>query len=308
MLAGTIWGAVILAPSALPEFSAVLISSMRFALYGLISLAAALPSARQLCRRLRRHDLWTLLRLAFTGNVLNYALLGASVQLSGVTTASLINGTMPLAITFLGRRDAGSLPVSRLKLPLLMVFLGVASVSILRSGQHAADSDGWAHLLGLACGFSAVASWSWYATHNARYLKQSAFNSAEWSTLQGITTGLVALIFGGLAWALFPNLVPSQIDASRWWAFFWVCGFLALCGSWIANALWNACSRRLPASLSAQMIVFETLAACFYGFLYEQRLPGLLEVASIALLAGGVACAARRHRLPAAAVAPPPVC
>jgi len=237
------------------------------------------------------------LRLSLTGNVLNYALLGASVQLSGVTAAALINGMMPVAITFLGRGDPGSLPLSKLKLPLLLVFLGIVSVSLEHSGARAAGTSLSSQLLGLACGFSGVVCWSWYATHNARYLKQSHFNSSEWSTLVGIVTGIVAVVFGIAALMLFPNLVPAQVESSRWMALLWVCLFLALCGSWLANGLWNACSRRMATSLSGQMIVFETLFACVYGFLFSQRVPGLMEVASIVLLVGGVVWAATRHRV-----------
>ncbi|EJM75875.1 putative permease, DMT superfamily [Pseudomonas sp. GM49] len=297
ILAGAIWGGVIIGPSLLPEFNAVLISSVRFALYGMISLLVALPIASRLLSRLTRSDAWMLLRLSLTGNVLNYALLGASVQLSGVTAAALINGMMPVAITFLGRSDAGSLPLTRLKLPLLLVFLGIVSVSLEHTGTRAAGTSLSSQLLGLACGFSAVVCWSWYATHNARYLKQSHFNSSEWSTLTGIVTGIVAIVFGIAALMLFPNLVPSQVESSRWTTFLWVCLFLAFCGSWVANGLWNACSRRMPASLSGQMIVFETLFACVYGFLFSQRVPGLMEVISIMLLVGGVVWAAKRHRM-----------
>jgi drug/metabolite transporter (DMT)-like permease len=297
ILAGAIWGGVIIGPSLLPEFNAVLISSVRFALYGMISLLVALPFASRLLSRLTRGDVWMLLRLSLTGNILNYALLGASVQLSGVTAAALINGMMPLAITFLGRSDAGSLPLTRLKLPLLLVFLGIVSVSLEHTGAQAPSTSLPSRLLGLACGFSAVACWSWYATHNARYLKQSHFNSSEWSTLTGIVTGIVAIVFGIAALMLFPNLVPSEVESSRWTTFLWVCLFLALCGSWLANGLWNACSRRMPASLSGQMIVFETLFACVYGFLFSQRMPGLMEVVSIVLLVGGVVWAAKRHRI-----------
>lgn len=305
LLAGAIWGGVIIAPSLLPEFNAVLISSVRFALYGLISLVVALPIAASLLRRLKRADLLMLLRLALTGNVLNYALLGASVQLSGVTAAALINGMMPVAITFLGRGDAGSLPVMKLKLPLLLIFLGIVSVSLQHAGGPAEAGSLYAQLLGLACGFSGVVSWSWYATRNGRYLKHSPFTSSEWSTLLGIVTGLVAVVFGVVALVLFPNLVPAHVASERWMSFLWVCLFLALCGSWIANGLWNACSRRMATSLSGQMIVFETLFACVYGFLFSHRVPGAMELVSIVLLVSGVVWAARRHRMvPAAQVQP----
>ncbi|MNY46200.1 Inner membrane protein YtfF [compost metagenome] len=66
-------------------------------------------------------------------------------------------------------------------------------------------------------------------------------------------------------------------------------------GSWFANLLWNSASRRLPLTLSGQLIVFETLFALLYGFVYLQRLPTLLESLAIALLIGGVLWAVRRH-------------
>jgi len=299
LLAAAIWGGVIMGPSLLPEFSSVLISSARFALYGLISLLIALPFASRLLARLTRADLTMLLRLSLTGNVLNFALLGAAIQLCGVTAGALINGMMPIGITYLSRGDAGSLPLGKLKLPLLMVFLGIVSIGLGHSTGTASDGSWGSQALGLACGLCAVVSWSWFATRNARYLKQSRFNSSEWSTLVGIVTGIVAVLFGGLALLLFPDLMPTAVESGRWMNFSWVCLYLAACGSWLANGLWNACSRRVASSLSGQLIVIETMFACVYGFLYNQRLPGLMELVSIFLLVGGVVWAARRHRAPA---------
>jgi drug/metabolite transporter (DMT)-like permease len=299
LLAAAIWGGVIIGPSLLPEFSSVLISSARFALYGLISLLIALPFASRLFARLTRADLMLLLRLSLAGNVLNYALLGAAIQLCGVTAGALINGTMPIAITYLARGDAGSLPLGKLKLPLLLVFLGISSISLGHTASAATASSLWSQALGLACGFCAVFSWSWFATRNARYLRQSQFNSSEWSTLMGIVTGVVAVLFGAVALLLFPDLMPSQVESGRWMTFFWVCAYLAFCGSWLANGLWNACSRRMASSLSGQLIVMETLFACVYGFIYTRHFPGLMELLSISLLVGGVVWAASRHRVPA---------
>jgi hypothetical protein len=63
----------------------------------------------------------------------------------------------------------------------------------------------------------------------------------EWSTLSGIMT----ITFGIAVLILFPNLVPAQIENSRWIALLWVCLFLALGGSWVVNGLRNYCSRRM---------------------------------------------------------------
>jgi drug/metabolite transporter (DMT)-like permease len=44
------------------------------------------------------------------------------------------------------------------------------------------------------------------------------------------------------------------------------------------------------------MIVFETLFALLYGFIWEQRLPTGLEWLAMALLIGGVLSCASAHR------------
>src|ERR1700735_2451684 len=43
------------------------------------------------------------------------------------------------------------------------------------------------------------------------------------------------------------------------------------------------------------MIVFETLFALLYAFIYDHRLPRPLEVAAIALLVAGVSWSVRQH-------------
>ncbi|MFP5392160.1 MAG: EamA/RhaT family transporter, partial [Gammaproteobacteria bacterium] len=68
-----------------------------------------------------------------------------------------------------------------------------------------------------------------------------------------------------------------------------------LCASVIGNQLWNMASRRIPVTLSGQLILFETLFALLYGFLFAQRWPRPLETAALVLLMGGVAWAVRAH-------------
>ena len=75
-----------------------------------------------------------------------------------------------------------------------------------------------------------------------------------------------------------------------------VVGVAGLLGaSLIGNNLWNIASRRLPLTLSGQMIVFETLFALAYGFVFDHRWPRPLEIAAIVLLMAGVAWSVRLH-------------
>jgi drug/metabolite transporter (DMT)-like permease len=53
-----------------------------------------------------------------------------------------------------------------------------------------------------------------------------------------------------------------------------------------------------------QLILFETLFALLYGFLWERRWPAPHELIALLLLGAGLLASARAHRHPAAA--PPP--
>jgi drug/metabolite transporter (DMT)-like permease len=57
-------------------------------------------------------------------------------------------------------------------------------------------------------------------------------------------------------------------------------------------------SRLLPLTLAGQMILFETLFALIYGFIWEKRWPSLLETAAFACVVLGVTLCIRAHRKP----------
>jgi len=71
---------------------------------------------------------------------------------------------------------------------------------------------------------------------------------------------------------------------------------IAVFASIIGNAFWNQASRLLPLTMLGQMIVFETLFAFLYGFIWEQRGPSLIELLAIALMITSVIWCVRAHR------------
>ncbi|PVZ87498.1 EamA family transporter [Serratia sp. S1B] len=288
ILACALWGGTIVAPWFIPEFNPILISSMRFVLYGLISFALALPSLKKLIKKLGKADIYKLIQLSIAGNILYFACIGTAVQFAGITMTSLINGLMPVSIAFLGRGEQSSLPFSQLKLPLCMVALGLILINFIPDVFSGVHSSTVQRIFGMFCVVAAVGSWSWFAIHNARYLKESAFNSHEWSSLMGIMTGLIALPAAILTVVVMPKAWFLQQTTQQWLTFGAVSLFLAIAGSWIANALWSASTRRLPISLGGQLMVFETLFACSYSYIFAGRLPSLLETIAIGCILGGV--------------------
>ncbi|WJF89192.1 DMT family transporter [Paraburkholderia bonniea] len=297
MLAGALWGMVFLVPHVLSDISPLLLSAGRYVMYGAVSLAVALPFARSLLARLTRQDLRALVVLALTGNLLYYILLTGAVQLIGVAPTSLIIGVLPVTVTLLGRRDAHAVPLRRLALPLSMVVAGIVCINIdvLPVGSHRTISVAtW--LGGIACATGALGCWSWFAVANSRYLQRHVhFNGNEWSVLWGVVTGALGVLLW-LGIALLPaGIVQTTLSSERWQAFWLMNLVLAVGASWLGNGLWNAASKRLPLTLSGQLIVFETLFALLYGFMYDHRMPRPLEIAAIVLLMGGVSWSVRQH-------------
>jgi len=299
MMAGALWGMVFLVPRLLSDFSPLLLSAGRYMMYGAVSVLVALPSARSLLRRLTAADLKALFVLALVGNLLYYLLVTSAVHMVGIAPASLIVGVLPVTVTLLGRRDHGAAPLARLVWPLAMVLAGIACINadvFSGAGGDAAAGNLLTRLAGVACAVGALAAWTWFAVENARYLQRNThFTGSEWSALWGIVTGLL----GALLWALVALLPHSVVSApaepARWHSFWLMNLGVAIGASWLGNGLWNAASKRLPLTLSGQLIVFETLFALLYAFIYDQRLPRPLEAAAIALLLAGVSWSVRRH-------------
>lgn len=300
LLAGAMWGMVFIAPELLSAFSPLEMAVGRYIAYGLIALVLMLPRLGNLLGRLERSDYFALLRHALAGNLIYYMFLAFGVKLAGVAPTSLIIGVLPIAVTLMGRNDHGAVPLRQLAMPLLVTAAGITCINI-DVFQHAADA-GVSMLntvIGVACATGALLCWSWYTLDNARYLKRNPhYSSAEWSALYGLSTGCISLVVGGIAYAIFHADVTGAAGAAsgRDWTLFWICnGVLALGASVIGNHLWNIASRRVPITLSGQLILFETLFALLYGFVYKQQFPRPLEIAAIVLLIAGVTWSMHVH-------------
>lgn len=256
----------------------------------------ALPAARSLLARLTREDLVALVRFTVIGNLGYYMLLAGAVHLIGIAPSSLIVGVLPVTVSLAGLRDADAVPLRRLALPLGLVATGIACihVDLFTSGAARATST-LDKLAGIGCAAAALASWTWYAVANARYLRrQPRFDGNQWSVLWGVVTGLIGAL-GWLALALLPAGSVAMPGPGRWPAFWLLNLALAIGASWLGNCLWNAASRRLPLTLTGQLIVFETVFAMLYGFAFEARPPRPLEAGALVLLLAGVYGAVRRH-------------
>lgn len=299
--AGALWGIVFLAPRLVPAFSPLALSASRYLIYGLLSVALLIPMRKALAAKTTRRDWLVLFALSLPGNLLYYLCVAGAVQRAGVAPVSLIVGLVPVTATLVGAMERGSVPLRRLALPLVMAAAGAVCIYLdapsATSNEAGEGADRATYLLGLLMAVGALASWTLYAVANARYLRaHPRFTSQEWSVLTGVATGALALVLLAPPAFLLPGMATKTPQPAAAWATFWgLSAAIALFASVFGNSLWNAASRRLPLTLSGQMIVFETVFALGYGFAYEGRWPHRLEIVAAVSLLGGVALAARRH-------------
>ncbi|MEO8134714.1 MAG: DMT family transporter [Betaproteobacteria bacterium] len=317
VLAGAIWGGIFVGPRILPQYDALTFSLARYLCFGVLSCLLfgwaswrAPPPRRW---RPRRSDMTTAALLGLIGNVVYFVALVTAIQLTSIAYASLIVGLLPVTTTLCAdwqERRAGrpTLAFGRLLPPLVLIAAGVAAVNVdlLLDEASASRQSTASTLIGIIAAFIALAAWTAYALRNAQHVRAGhGQDSGEWATLQGIGT-LFWVVLVAAGWSLAaaatdsvpaPHVFAAMTDS---WFLAWSL-YLGLGASWVGTALWNYGARTLPATLSGQMIVFETLFALMYGFGLEARGPRPLEMLAIVGLLGGVVWASRLH------TSPPPV-
>ncbi|MFT4257589.1 MAG: DMT family transporter [Pseudoxanthomonas sp.] len=286
--AGALWGLVFLAPELVRGFSPLMLTIGRYLCYGLIAVALLAPRWRSLRAQVSRQQWQHLFLLSLAGNTVYYLLLAGAVQNGGIAMTSLVIGFLPVAVTIIGSRDHGAVSLAKLLPSLLACTMGAACI-----GREAFAEDTSARLPGLSCAVGALVSWTAFAVGNARCLKRLQHITAQdWNLLTGVVTGAQSLLLAPLALLL----ETAHHSADEWLKFGAVSAGIALLASIFGNALWNRMSRLLPLTVVGQMILFETLFALFYGFLWEWRWPSPMELAALACVAVSVSTCLAAHR------------
>ena len=293
MMAGALWGGIFLAPKLIPAgFTPLQLSTARYLTYGVLALVLIAPKIRRVASRFGKAEWLALGWLSLIGNIAYYFLISTAVQLSGVAFTSIIIGFMPVAISIIGSRDNGAVSLKRLWPSLAFGAIGIFGISwqSLFEGQSVLDLT---KIIGLICAIGALASWTAFAVGNARWLTRLHDVSAdEWNLMTGVVTGGLALVVAVPAFAFSQN-VHSNAD---WFQFASIAVGLGISASILGNAFWNRMSRLLPLTMVGQMILFETLFALLYGFMWEQRGPTVIEAAAIVSVVLSVLLCMQAHR------------
>ncbi|MBH9551883.1 DMT family transporter [Inhella gelatinilytica] len=308
LAAGLMWGLVFVAPLMLPEYPASWLTLGRYLAFGLICLPLAWVDRRAL-RQLQAADWRMAVRLSLVGNFLYYLALAAAIQRAGNPLVSALIGTLPVVIAVVSnRRNAlrdGHLPWRRLAPSLVAIAAGLACINQTEWQTHA-QTDASRYGSGALLALVALAAWTWYPIRNADWLREHPDRSPRaWATAQGLVSlplallGMAALAAGAaLGWAPVASPFDSPLGPNPA-GFVGLMLLIGLAASWGGTLCWNEASQRLPTALAGQLIVFETLSALAYGYLWRGQWPSALAATGIALLIGGVIWALRVKPVPA---------
>lgn len=303
VVAGALWGLVFIVPVLLHDFNTWQISSARYLMFGAVALVLLLPNRARVSTRLGAAEWRALFALGMMGNVVYYVLLVVGVQWAGSAPSALILGLIPVFLTLAGRRRTKAVSMRALLAPMALSVFGVLAMT----GQSLVDPvpqgepvSTVQRIVGVLCAIGALVSWSLYAIWNHRWLvRRPDISPWDWSLLTGVATGALALVLAIPAFIvpmILADGAASAHDAADWLRFWLVMGAVAILSSVGGGNFWNRASRLLPPTMIGQMIVFETVFALLYSFLYDWRLPGALEWLAILSLVGGVVWCARAHR------------
>ena len=308
-VAGLTWGLVFVAPLLLPDYPPPLLSAARYLAFGLIALPLAWWDRQELAC-LSRRDWVEALRLSAVGNLAYYLFLSAAIQRAGGPLPTMISGTLPVIIAITSKLQSRaeatgerSLSWRRLWPSLLLMAAGIACVNQvefqrLQQDLGSISFDVMRYASGAMLAVAAVVCWTWYPLRNTRWLRTHPERSPRgWATAQGLATlPLAALGYGAYGWW---NEASHQAFVMPWGpdptAFVGLMFSIGLLASWVGTLCWNEASQRLPATLSGQLIVFETLAALAYAWALRGRWPDASTWVGAALLVSGVVWALRQR-------------
>ncbi|UPG91708.1 DMT family transporter [Luteibacter aegosomaticola] len=291
IVAGALWGTVFVAPQLARDFTGLQLAAGRYLVYGAISALLLMPRWPSLRGWLEPRHWRALIGLSLLANIIYYVALATAVQWGGVAMASLVIGFLPVAVTVVGSRAVGAVPLRR-----LLPSLGFSAIAIVCIGWQAFTGSAgfeWRRVAGFAFAVTALVSWTIYALRNARWLHALPHVSAhDWNLLTGLVTGALSLLLVPAA-LYFDNATHS---CGAWLRFAAISAGMAIFASILGNGFWNRMSRLLPLTLVGQMILFETLFALLYGFIWEARLPVATEWIAMACVGLSVLSCLHAHR------------
>lgn len=285
-----IWGLIFIVPQFMTEFTPIEVALGRYFFYGVISICILLRNRLKGAPRYS-FSIWIkALLFSLASTIVYYTAVVLSLRYSNPAICAIVLGISPIAIAFYGNWREKKADFSPLIVPSLLIIFGLLIINLPYFYSNEVELE---HILGLLCGFIALASWSWYAVANAQFLKHhTAIQASDWSTLIGVATLVWVLLFGFILAIGFDTQIQTDkyhITDPSFLHFLLGSAILGGLCSWLGGYLWNKASLYLPVALAGQLTIFETIFGLCFVYTLAQQLPPHTEVLGICLLLAAVA-------------------
>jgi drug/metabolite transporter (DMT)-like permease len=299
LAAGALWGLVFVAPrivlgsSATPAgFTSVDLTAGRFLSYGLMASVLMFIGLRS--KKLPTlNQTFAALGLSFLGFTGYYLLLVLAINDAGTEMPTLIIGTIPIWVMFLGKQKGLSF---RSLLPGLLltasglVLMAYVQLHGLTDVQNPTSANYWR---GIAFALVSMVCWTIFAIANSAWLKKhTEVSAADWANWLGVATGLGAWVL----WLFAGSDLKTMTGDPKFASFAIICIATGLGSAWLATIFWNIASQRLSASLCGQLIVSETVFALIYSSWWDGQLPALLAMVAGVMFVLGILASIKAHR------------
>jgi drug/metabolite transporter (DMT)-like permease len=302
LAAGALWGLVFVAPrmvlgseggsSVSAGFSSVDLTAGRFLSYGFMAALLMLIGWRS--KKLPTlNQAFAALGLSLLGFTGYYLLLVLAINDAGTEMPTLIIGTIPIWVMFLGKQQGLSF---RSLLPgLLLTAAGLVLMGFVQlQGQTQIHSFASANYWrGIAFALASMVCWTIFAIVNSAWLKKhTEVSAADWANWLGVATGLGAWVL----WLSAGSDLKTMTSDAKFASFALICVATGLGSAWLATIFWNIASQRLSASLCGQLIVSETVFALIYSSWWDGRLPDVLAILAGVMFVLGILASIKAHR------------
>lgn len=282
-----IWGMIFIVPYVITEYDPFEVVLGRHFVYGLLSCCLLFSYRLQKSIRFPFRIWKRAFFCAFIINIFYFTSVVVGVRCCSPALTALLLGISPITICFYGNWCEKECSFQKLVIPCALIFLGLLLINAPPLLFQQIDHDHSTNLIGILASLTALFSWSWYVVANARFLKNNAEISPHaWSTLMGAATFIWVILLG--------SIYEGMLGTANWNKFFVVTpalwGYLGgslvlgvIC-SWLGAYLWNSASTLLPVSLAGQLMIFETLFGLFFFYLWELRIPPIMELFGLLLM------------------------
>ena len=297
LAACALWGLTYIVPLILHEYDPLYITLSRAVVMGAVSLCGIILQRKAL-KDITAKDWRFAFVLTMIGNVIQCWALMKSVEYGGAVLAGMCFGLIPVLVALIAnerdrRKGKTFLPLSKLAVPLTAIAVGMVLSNWSELLNSVAQGNSPTRFfIGILFGLSSTAMWTWYPIRNADWLlEHPKVSPVFWTSVQ-----CVILLPVGLVLYAATYMAQGGIDGvlgSRPFDYVVIMLFVGVFCSFVATALWNGMSQRVPTALVGQMLVFETVFSVIYAHLYDWRLPTPQLAAGCVLMAGGVSYALR---------------